>query len=86
VDFIRKGISLSKIRYPQVKKLLNVVLLTARNLCHYFDNHKVVVVIGFLIGDILHNREAVGRTTKWACKLGVRDKEFRTCTQSRPRL
>jgi hypothetical protein len=53
------------------------VLLTARKLCHYFDDHKVIVVIGFQIGDILRNREEVGRTTKWVCELGAHDIEFR---------
>jgi hypothetical protein len=49
-------------------------------LCHYFDDHIVVVVTGFLIGDILHNREAVGRTNKWVCELRAHDIEFRPCT------
>jgi hypothetical protein len=38
------------------------------------------VVTGFLIGDILHNREAVGRTNKWVCELRAHDIEFRPCT------
>jgi ribonuclease HI len=53
------------------------VLLTARKLRHYFDDHKVILVIGFLIGDILHNKEAIGRIAKWACELGAHDIEFR---------
>jgi hypothetical protein len=64
VYFISEVLGLSKVRYPQVQKLLYVVLLTMRKLCHYFDDHKVIVVTSFPIGDILHNREAVGRTAK----------------------
>jgi hypothetical protein len=67
----------SKIRYPQVQKLLYTVLLTARKLRYYFDDHKVIVVTWFLIGDILHNKEAIGRIAKWACELGAHDIEFR---------
>jgi ribonuclease HI len=78
--FISEVLGPSKIRYPQVHKLLYIVLLTARKLWHYFDDHKVIVVIGFPIGDILHNKEAVGRTAKWACELGAHDIEFRTRT------
>jgi hypothetical protein len=63
-----------KIRYPQA--LIYAVLQTACKLQHYFDDHKVIVVTGFPIGDILHNKEVVGRTTKWACKLGAHDIEF----------
>jgi hypothetical protein len=56
------------------------VLLTARKLWHYFDNHKVIVVMGFPIGDILHKKEAVGTTAKWACELRAHDIEFRPRT------
>jgi hypothetical protein len=80
VYFISEVLGPSNIRYPQVQKLLYMVLLTTRKLRHYFDNHKVIVVIGFPIGDILHNKEAVRRTTKWACELGAHDIEFRPCT------
>jgi hypothetical protein len=48
VYFISEVLGPSKIRYPQVQKLLYTVLLTARKLRHYFDNHKVIVVTGFL--------------------------------------
>jgi ribonuclease HI len=76
VYFISKVLGPSKKKYPQVQKLLYAVLLTARKLHHYFDDHKVIVVTGFLIGDILHNKEAIGRIAKWACELGDHDIEF----------
>jgi hypothetical protein len=37
------------------------------------------VVTCFLIGDILRNREAVGRTAKWVCELRAHDIEFQPC-------
>jgi ribonuclease HI len=40
----------------------------------------VIVVTRFLIGDILHNKEAIGRIVKWACELGAHDIEFRPRT------
>jgi ribonuclease HI len=80
VYFISKVLGPLKKKYPQVQKLLYAVLLTTRKLRHYFDDHKVIVVTGFPIGDILHNKEAIGRIAKWACELGSHDIEFRPRT------
>jgi hypothetical protein len=80
VYFISEVLGPSKKKYPQVQKLLYVVLLTARKLRHNFDDHKVIVVTGFPIGDILHNKEAIGRIAKWACELGAHDIEFQPRT------
>jgi hypothetical protein len=80
VYFISEVLGPSKKKYPQVQKLLYAILLTTRKLHDYFDNHKVIVVTGFPIGDILYNKEAIGRTAKWACQLGAHDIEFRPCT------
>jgi hypothetical protein len=44
VYFISEVLGPSKIRYPQVQKLLYAVLLAVRKLRHYFDDHKVIVV------------------------------------------
>jgi hypothetical protein len=77
VYFISEVLEPSKKKYPQVQKLLYTVLVTARKLRHYFDDHKVIVVTGFPIGDILHNKEAIERIAKWACELGAHDIEFR---------
>jgi hypothetical protein len=76
VYFISEVLGPSKIRYPQVQKSLYVILLTARKLRHNFDDHKVIVVTGFPIGDILHNKEAIGRIAKSTCELGAHDIEF----------
>jgi hypothetical protein len=50
VYFISEVLGPSNIRYTHVQKLLYVILLTARKLCHYFDDHKVILVIGFPMG------------------------------------
>jgi hypothetical protein len=44
VYFISEVLGPSKIKYPQVQKLLYAIFLTARKLRHYFDDHKVIVV------------------------------------------
>jgi hypothetical protein len=59
-----------------VKKLLYAILITSRKLRHYFDDHKIMVVTDFPLGDILHNRDATGRISKWAVELGALNIEF----------
>ncbi|WVZ70794.1 hypothetical protein U9M48_019431 [Paspalum notatum var. saurae] len=80
VYFISEVLSPSKIRYPQVQKLLYAVLITARKVRHYFEEHKIIVVMEFPIGEVLGNREAIGRIAKWACELGAHDIKFRPRT------
>jgi hypothetical protein len=47
VYFINEVLYKTKIRYPQIQKLLYVVILTRRKLRHYFQSHPVIVVSSF---------------------------------------
>jgi hypothetical protein len=69
VYFISEVLSETKIRYPQVQKLLYAVILTRRKLRHYFESHPVTVVSSFSLGEIIQCREASGRIAKWAVEL-----------------
>jgi ribonuclease HI len=62
-------LSETKIRYPQIQKLLYAVILTRRKLRHYFESHPVTVVSSFPLGEIIQSREASGRIAKWAVEL-----------------
>jgi hypothetical protein len=59
-----------------VHKLLYTLLITSRKLRHYFEGHKITVVIDFPLEDILHNRDAIGRISKWAVELGALNINF----------
>jgi hypothetical protein len=62
-------LSETKVRYPQIQKLLYAVILTRRKLRHYFESHSVTVVSSFPLGEIIQSREASGRIAKWAVEL-----------------
>jgi ribonuclease HI len=69
VHFISEVLSETKVRYPQIQKLLYAVILTRRKLRHYFESHLVTVVSSFPLGEIIQSREASGRIEKWAVEL-----------------
>jgi hypothetical protein len=55
VYFISEELSETKIRYPQIQKLLYAVILTRRKLRHYFESHPVNVVSSFPLGEIIQS-------------------------------
>jgi hypothetical protein len=80
VYFISEVLSESKFRYPTVQKLLYSILITSRKLRHYFDAYNILVVTNFPLADILHNRDATGRISKWAVELGALTLDFKLRT------
>jgi hypothetical protein len=52
VYFISEVLSETKVRYPQIQKLLYSIVLTRRKLRHYFESHPVTVVCSFTLGEI----------------------------------
>jgi len=53
VYFISEALSETKVRYPQIRKLIYAVILTRRKLQHYFLGHPITVVSSFPLGEII---------------------------------
>ena len=62
-------LSETKVRYPQIQKLIYATILARRKLQHYFLSHPIMVVSSFPLSEIIQNREATGRIAKLSVEL-----------------
>jgi len=69
VYFISEVLSETKVRYPQIQKLIYAVILARRKLQHYFLGHPITVVLSFPLGEIIRSQEATGRIAKCSVEL-----------------
>ena len=76
VYFVSEVLSDTKSRYPQTLKLLYAVIMAAKKLQHYFTEHEVSVTTSFPLGEVIRNRDAVGRISKWVVELMGYDIKF----------
>ena len=54
--------------------------MATQKLLHYFTDHEVMVVTSYPLGDIIRNRDAAGRISKWALELMGHDIRYTPCT------
>ena len=54
--------------------------MATQKLLRYFTDHEVTVVTSYPLEDIIHNRDAVGRISKWALELMGHDIRYIPCT------
>jgi hypothetical protein len=76
VYYISEVLHEAKTRYLEVNKLLYVVLITSRKLCHYFQAHRISVVSSYPLRAVLCNPNVTGNITKWAAELAEFELDF----------
>ena len=56
------------------------MLMATQKLLQYFTDQEVMIVTSFPLGDIVRNRDTVGRISKWAVELMGYDIRYIPCT------
>jgi hypothetical protein len=76
IYFMLEVLTGSKRFYSKVEKFCYAVIMSARNLRHYFEVHTIRVLTDQLIHDIFRNRDSSGRISEWAMELSKHIVDF----------
>jgi hypothetical protein len=64
VYFVSEALSGSKIYYLEIKKIAYAVLIAARKLKHYFQDHKIRVLTNYALKEVLQSCRSSRRLEK----------------------
>ncbi|CAA0824505.1 Polynucleotidyl transferase- ribonuclease H-like superfamily protein, partial [Striga hermonthica] len=80
VYYISKALQDAELRYPPMEKLAFALVIAARKLRPYFQEHSIMVRTSYPLRQILHRPETSGRMIKWAIELGQFDIHYQPRT------
>ncbi|CAA0810440.1 Unknown protein, partial [Striga hermonthica] len=80
IYYVSKALHDAEIRYPPMEKLTFALVIAARKLRPYFQEHSITVRTSYLLRQILHRPDTSGRMVKWAIELGQFDIHYQPRT------
>ena len=74
----------AKLNYSELEKIAYTVVMASRKLKHYFQAHRIRVLLAQPLEALFQNSEAIGRIGKWAAELNeyIVDFEHRSAIKS----
>jgi hypothetical protein len=76
VYFVSEALSGSKLLYSELEKIAYAVVMATRKLRHYFEAHRFTVLTDQPLNDLIINKEATSRITKWETELSEHTIDF----------
>ncbi|CAA0841295.1 Unknown protein, partial [Striga hermonthica] len=80
VYYISKALHDAELRYPPMEKLEFALVIAARKLRPYFQEHTITVRTSYPLRQVLHRPDTSGRMIKWAIELGQFDIHYQPRT------
>ncbi|CAA0820464.1 Unknown protein, partial [Striga hermonthica] len=80
IYYVSKALHDAELRYPPMEKLAFALVMAARKLRPYFQEHSITVRTSYPLRQILHRPDTSGRMVKWAIELGQFDIHYQPRT------
>lgn len=76
VYYVSRILHDTETRYPELKKFIFVLVVTARRLRTYFQAHPIIVLSDQPLREVFNKPDLLGRLVKWVIKLGEYGLQF----------
>ncbi|CAA0831241.1 Unknown protein, partial [Striga hermonthica] len=80
IYYVSKALHDAELRYPPMEKLAYALIIAARKLRPYFQEHSITVLTAHPLRQVLHRPDTSGRMIKWAVELGQFDIHYKPRT------